>query len=42
MRLKGAGLSVWAEFQEDTETSFGKKNGMAVIEFWAEQRVPYD
>lgn len=42
MCLKGADLSVWAEFQEDTETSFGKKNEKAVIEFWAEQRVPYD
>lgn len=40
MCLKGADLSVRAEFQEDTEMSFGKKKmEKAVIEFWTEQRV---
>lgn len=41
MCLKGTDLSVWAEFCEDTEFSFGKKQ-KAVIEFWTEQWVSYD
>lgn len=42
MCLKATDLPLWAEFQEDTKTLFGKKKKKPVTEFWTEQWVPYD